>query len=48
MVWLSLYLYVIGATMMWWFARATDKPLAAKVLATLGWPIIAPMAALWG
>jgi hypothetical protein len=48
MIWLVGYLYVIGATMMWWFARSTDKPMAAKVIASIGWPVVVPVAALWG
>ena len=48
MIWLSLYLYIMGATVMWWFARSTRKPLAGKLLAAIGWPVIVPLAALWG
>jgi len=47
-IYAAIYLYVMGATMMWWFARSTGKPLAAKVTATLGWPILVPISALWG
>lgn len=48
MIFLAIYLYAIGATMMWWFARATDKTTGAKLAACIGWPILVPVAALWG
>jgi hypothetical protein len=48
MTYAAIYLYVMGATIMWWYARSTAKPMAAKVLAVLGWPVIVPVAALWG
>ena len=47
MIWLVWYLYVTGATLMWWWARVQDQPLSAKVIAVLGWPIVVPVAALW-
>jgi hypothetical protein len=46
-IYAAVYLYVIGATMMWWYARSTSKPMAGKIMAVFGWPIIVPIAALW-
>jgi hypothetical protein len=48
MIYVAIYLYLMGATLMWWFARSTNKPATAKVIAVIGWPVIAPAAALWG
>ena len=48
MIYLAIYLYLMGATTMWWFARATDKPMAAKIIAAIVWPVLVPVAALWG
>lgn len=48
MIWLALYLYVMGATVVWWFARQYPAPLAGKIIAVIGWPILVPFAALWG
>lgn len=48
MIFLAIYLYVMGATAMWWFARSTDKPMAGKAIAVIGWPVLVPVAALWG
>ena len=47
MLWIALYLYVVGATLMWWWARAQEKSKPAKILAVILWPIIVPIAALW-
>lgn len=49
MIWVIIYLYIVGATMMWWFARAQfEKHLASKIAATILWPILVPIVALWG
>ena len=46
MIWLSTYLYVMGAVIMWWFARSRNEPNLAKFFAVLFWPILVPMVAL--
>jgi hypothetical protein len=48
MTYFAIYLYLMGSTTIWWFARSTERPVAAKVLAVLLWPILIPAAALWG
>jgi len=48
MIYLAVYLYVMGATTMWWFARATGKPMSAKIIATISWPVLVPIVAFWG
>jgi hypothetical protein len=48
MIYLAIYLYLMGATVMWWFARSQPTPRAGKVIAVIGWPVIVPVAALWG
>ncbi len=48
MIFLVLYLYLIGATVVWWWARAQPAPFAGKVIAVIGWPVVVPIAALWG
>lgn len=48
MIWVAVYLYVVGATLMWWWARAQrTQPSAAKVLVAVLWPIMVPVVALW-
>lgn len=47
MLYVAIYLYVVGSTMMWWYARSTKKPVYGKILAVIGWPIIIPIVALW-
>jgi hypothetical protein len=48
MIYVAIYLYLMGATVMWWFARAQPKPIAGKVLAVVFWPVLVPATALWG
>ncbi len=47
MIYVAIYLYVMGATVVWWFARSRDYPRLSKAMAVLGWPIVIPVAALW-
>jgi hypothetical protein len=47
MIYVAIYLYLMGATTMWWFARSTHHPKAGKALAVVFWPVIVPAAALW-
>ncbi len=47
MIYVAIYLYAMGATTVWWLARSTNKPLAGKVIAVIGWPVLVPAVALW-
>jgi len=47
MLYVAIYLYVLGSTLMWWFARSRPAPMAGKILAAVLWPVTVPVVALW-
>jgi hypothetical protein len=47
MFYVSVYLYIMGCALMWWWARAQIASLSSKILATILWPIMVPFAALF-
>jgi len=49
MMWLAIYLYAMGSTVVWWYARKHgEKSLGSKLLVAVLWPVFMPLVALLG
>ena len=46
-MWVAIYLYLMGAALMWWWARAQAADMGGKIVAAVAWPLLVPFVALF-